>query len=135
MAETRVTFCQMCAANCGVRVVVEGERIAAIETDPNHPLSRGYFCILGRAAADLVDDPARLDRPLRRAEGGFSPVSWDEALSAIAARLLAIRSRWGPRALAVYWGGGHLAYPALMFANGVIKGLGSPNTFSATSVD
>ncbi len=135
MAETRVTFCQMCAANCGVRVTVDDGRIAAIAPDPDHPLSRGHFCLLGRAATDLVDDSARLNQPLCRVDGRFVPVAWSAAVDEIAARLLAIRARWGPRALALYWGGGHLAYPTLMLANGFMKGFGSPNTFSATSID
>ncbi len=135
MAETRVTFCQMCATNCGARVTIENGRIAAMTPDREHPLSRGHFCLVGRAAADLVDDASRLNQPLRRIDGSFVPVSWDDAVGEIAQRLLAIRSRCGPRALALYWGGGHLAYPTLMLANGFMKGFGSPNTFSATSID
>ena len=136
MAVTRTTFCQMCASNCGIRVRVENDRIAEITPDPDHPLSRGYLCRAGRAAADLVDDPLRLDRPLRRgSDGGFAPISWDQATGEIGEKLAALRSRFGPRALALYWGGGHLAYPTLMLANGFMKAFGSPNTFSATSID
>jgi anaerobic selenocysteine-containing dehydrogenase len=82
-----------CYDACGVRVVVRGGVVRQVRGDPDHFVSRGRLCrkcSIGYNGAYL-DAEARLTRPLRRVgakgEGRFEPVSWDEALAAIAARL------------------------------------------------
>jgi anaerobic selenocysteine-containing dehydrogenase len=70
-----------------MRVEVEGERLVAIKGDHANPDSRGFLCIRGRAAHEIVDNPKRLLQPLRRVgrrgEGRWKPVSWEEAMSLI----------------------------------------------------
>ena len=36
--------CILCSINCGVRIGVEGDRIAKVKGDPAHPASQGYIC-------------------------------------------------------------------------------------------
>lgn len=94
------TFCGFCHTNCGMRVRVEGGRIEKVQGDPEHPVSRGYLCPKGAAAREVVYAPQRLRYPLLRKNGHFERASWDEALDLIAAKLLEIRERHGPEAVA-----------------------------------
>ena len=36
--------CILCSINCGLRIGVEGDRIAKVKGDPAHPASQGYIC-------------------------------------------------------------------------------------------
>jgi anaerobic selenocysteine-containing dehydrogenase len=98
----------MCPMNChptycGMVVEIEDERVAAVHGDRENPDSRGFLCVRGRAAGEIVDNPLRLLAPRvrdRRGPGAWRDASWDEALDRVAG---AIREA-GPAATAV-WGG------------------------------
>ncbi len=76
-----------------------------VRGDPSHPVSRGKLCAKCSTGYNRSwRDPAvRLTRPLRRTgpkgTGSFEPVSWDDALDEVAARLTAIAADPGPQAI------------------------------------
>lgn len=80
------TMCPMNChpTHCGMQVHIDGGRVARIAGDPTNPDSRGFLCLRGHAAAEILDNPRRLLEPLRRAGprggGRWRPVSWEEAL-------------------------------------------------------
>jgi anaerobic selenocysteine-containing dehydrogenase len=92
--EVVLTTCPRdCYDACGIAVAKRDGAIRHVRGDPAHPVSRGKLCrkcSIGYNGAYL-DADARLTRPLRRVgakgEGRFEPVSWDEAVGAIAGRL------------------------------------------------
>ena len=89
----------MCTSRCGVIATVEDGRFTRVDADPDHP--NGCICIKGSAAPEIVYSPDRLRQPMRRTnpkddpDPGWEPVSWDDALSEIATRLLEIRAASG----------------------------------------
>ena len=105
-ATARRTIHTMCPMNChptycGMVVEVEGDRVLSIRGDKDNPDSRGFLCIRGQSAIEIVDNPQRILSPrLRdvRTPDAWRDVSWEEALDRIAA---AIR-RAGPDAVALY---------------------------------
>ncbi len=69
-----------------------------VEGDPDHPINRGSLCSKAQALAQIhqVDgevNSRRLTKPLYRAAGGttWQEISWDEAVSGIAAKIKATR--------------------------------------------
>ncbi len=99
------TFCRVCEPSCGLVARVEDGRLTKLTADRDHPVSEGFACHKGLAMVDLHNDPDRLDRPgIRSADGRWQDVSWDEAMSTIADRLDAIRSRHGASSIAAYIG-------------------------------
>lgn len=90
-----------CYDACGALVKVRDGRILAVRGDPSHPVSRGKLCAKCTTGYnnEWIDPAARLTQPLRRSgpKGSreFTPVSWDEALSEIAARLHRIEASHG----------------------------------------
>jgi anaerobic selenocysteine-containing dehydrogenase len=86
----------------------EGNRIVAIEGDPENPATLGHVCLKGLSYARRVTSPDRLLRPLRRKSpgAGFEPVSWEAALGEIAERLKGVRDAHGPAAALYYEGSG-----------------------------
>lgn len=101
-----VTYCRICEALCGMVATVKDGRIVKIRPDMDNPHSKGHICVKGPALAQVADDPDRVTRPLKRASGpgAFTPVSWDEALDNIAARLTAVLETHGTEAFAMNTG-------------------------------
>jgi anaerobic selenocysteine-containing dehydrogenase len=100
---------------CGMVVEIEDDRVIAIHGDRENPDSRGFLCLRGRAAGEIVDNPGRVLAPRmrdRRDPDAWRDTSWDEALDRVAA---AIREA-GPAATAVWIGHG-------VAVNGVVKQL------------
>ena len=76
-------------------------RLLGVDCDP---VNQGWLCDKGRFAFEAVNAENRLAEPLVRARHGANagvdelvPVSWGEALAAVAERLAAIRPSRAPR--------------------------------------
>jgi len=91
-----------CGARCWLKVDVAEGKVKRIETD-ERPMPSLKACPRGLAQRDIVHAPDRLTRPLRRVgprgEGKFSPISWDEALSALAQELQRVKEAEGPTSI------------------------------------
>ena len=136
MAETRYGICSLCEAICGIAVDVEGDRIVKIRGDEDDPFSRGYICPKAVALMDVHHDPDRLRHPVRRDGDRWVEIGWDEALDAIAARLVDMQTRHGDDAVALYYGNptGH-SFAALLYGILFSQWIGTKNLYSANSVD
>ncbi|MFN3687128.1 molybdopterin-dependent oxidoreductase [Salinarimonas sp.] len=117
-----------CYDACGMVAVVEDGRVRKVLGDPDHAIARGALCGKCAIAYNGVwrDPSARLTTPLRRigakGDGAFAPISWEEALAAIADRLSGIVANSGPaRILHAHYTGtvGLLAgwFPTRFFAH------------------
>lgn len=102
--------CFSCNTACEVLIFVDKKtgKIIKVEGDPESPITRGVLCAKGLTAKNLVDNPQRLRTPLKRVgergEDRWEPISWDEALSAIAEKLLAYKKQYGPQGVAILEG-------------------------------
>ncbi|HKH53687.1 MAG TPA: molybdopterin-dependent oxidoreductase, partial [Mycobacterium sp.] len=116
---------------------VEDGRLVALRPDRDHPLSSGFACQKGIAFTEVVNDPDRVTAPLRRTATGFEPVSWDDAMTDIAARLSAILRRDGSGAVGWYMGNpAAFSYSHLFGVMAFIKGVGRhSHYFTASSQD
>jgi anaerobic selenocysteine-containing dehydrogenase len=135
--EHKPTFCRICEPLCGMIATVEDGRLVALRPDKDHPLSSGFACQKGIAFTEVVNDPDRVTTPLRRTATGFEPVSWDEALTDISARLSAILRGHGSGAVGWYMGNpAAFSYSHLFGVMAFIKGIGRhSHYFTASSQD
>jgi anaerobic selenocysteine-containing dehydrogenase len=86
-------------------VEIEDDRVVAIRGDRQNPDSRGFLCLRGRAAGEIVDNPRRVLAPRvrdRREPDAWRAASWDEALDRVAAAIQVA----GPAATGVWVGHG-----------------------------
>ncbi len=131
MAEVRRTNCHYCGYCCAFLATVEEGRVTDLVPDTTrYPYDERILagCRRWRMNLQALDDPARVNHPLRRVgERGsneWEQVSWDEALDDIAARLSALAQEHGPETLASMIGGPHASFwPLHRFMNL----FGSPN--------
>ena len=104
------SVCRSCHGGCGTLLHVRDGVLVKVEGDPDSPLNHGRLCPIGTVTADLVNHPDRLQYPRRRVgprgSGKWTRISWDEALDEIAERLLSIRQKFGPEAIALGTGTG-----------------------------
>ncbi|WP_082695044.1 molybdopterin-containing oxidoreductase family protein [Mycobacterium lehmannii] len=135
--ENKPTFCRICEPLCGMIATVEDGRLVALRPDKEHPLSAGFACQKGIAFTEVVNDPDRVTRPLRRGPSGFEEVTWDEAMADIADRLSRILRRRGSGAVGWYMGNpGAFSYAHTFAALLFMKGLGRHgHYFTASSQD
>lgn len=134
----RPTFCRLCEAYCGIVATVEDGHVVDIKPDKENPHSQGHVCVKGMAIGDLTNDPDRLLTPMKRVggPGEFVPVSWDEAMADIAARLKVILERDGGDALALYHGNPMgFATDFVVGVNSFLAALGAHKRYHAGSQD
>ncbi|MBE9103667.1 molybdopterin-dependent oxidoreductase [Nostoc cf. edaphicum LEGE 07299] len=99
--------CQFCNSLCRLKVHVKDGRIVDVLGEPDDPVQAGGFCIKGPMMTELVYNRFRLKYPMKRVAGEkgstdsqFEQISWDEALSIIAGKFLALRDLGEARAIA-----------------------------------
>ena len=136
MRTTSFRACPLCEAICGLEMQFEDGRMVAIRGDDADPFSRGHVCPKGNAILDLEADPDRLTSPMRKVDGQWQAIGWDEAFQLAGRSLADIQKSHGAASVATYLGNpnvhhfGHIAYlPALL------RLLRTPNVYSASSVD
>lgn len=101
------TACILCSLNCGLEVQIEDGHFKKIKGDKKHPISKGYLCQKASQLEYYQHGKHRLTHPLRkRPDGTFEQVSWDTAISEVAAKLKDIRDTHGGHTIAQYGGGG-----------------------------
>ena len=94
-----------CPDTCALRITVQDGKAVRVQGDPEHPPTHGALCTKVARYPERTYHPDRVLYPLRRigpkGSGQFERVSWEEALSDIAARLTAIANK-NPEAILPY---------------------------------
>jgi anaerobic selenocysteine-containing dehydrogenase len=136
MSRTDYAVCSLCEAVCGLAVEHDGERILSIRGDAEDTFSEGHVCPKAVALKDVLADPDRLRRPMRRVGDRWHEVSWEEALTETAERLVAIQRAHGSDAVAFYYGNptAH-SLGAMLLLFPLIDTLATRNVYSSNSVD
>jgi len=119
-----------------MNVYLEDDKVVRVEGMPEHPVNLGKLCPKGAAAIEYVYSPDRLKYPLKKVNGQWQRISWDEALDTIAAKLIDIREKHGARALAVCVGMVILLSgpPGYSLYRRFCDVYGTPNYFSVDSM-
>lgn len=99
--------CQFCNSLCRLKVGKKAGRIISVRGEREDPVQDGNLCVKGPMMTELVYNPHRILHPMKRVGGQkgskssqFRRISWDQALSEIAAKLLEIRDTTGPQGFA-----------------------------------
>ena len=137
MAETRST-CPYCGVGCGVIIESQGQQIAGVRGDPDHPANFGRLCSKGATlhltASAAITAQARLLQPLQRLQRGgpTQPIGWDNALNLAAERFANTIAQHGPDSVGFYISGQLLTEDYYVF-NKLAKGLIGTNNVDSNS--
>jgi anaerobic selenocysteine-containing dehydrogenase len=128
--------CPLCEATCGLRVELDGREVRSVRGDPDDVFSHGFICPKGASLAELHADPDRLTTPLVRRGGELVEAGWDEAFEVIEAGLAPILADGDRNAVGAYLGNPNAhTLDGAIHLRALLKGLGSRNIYSASSVD
>jgi len=115
--------CTTCAVGCRVAVQSSSNRVTRLLGIDVDPVNQGWLCDKGRFAFDAVNSEERLTEPLLRKDGELVPVSWHEALAAVAEGLQGAAEAGGAESIG-FLGGGRLtnegAYAWAKVAKGIL---------------
>jgi formate dehydrogenase len=128
--------CILCECNCGILVQLggpDGRRFEQIRGDKTHPASKGYTCQKAlrldhyqNGRGERVLQPRR-----RRADGSFETIDWHTAITEVAARLGAVRDRFGGETILYYGGGGQGNHLGGFYSTATLRAFGAKYRSSA----
>ncbi|MBN1615192.1 MAG: molybdopterin-dependent oxidoreductase [Deltaproteobacteria bacterium] len=133
MEEWKKTTCTMCGVCCSLEVKVENNRIVKVRGDKDSPVTEGYVCRKGLNIAYHQHNADRVLYPLKKVDGRFERISWDQAIGEIAEKLKKILQEHGPRSLASVAGGGEFNFYPLRFLALFVDALGSRYQYSSAN--
>ena len=124
------TTCGYCSVGCGMLVGTRAGKPVAARGDPDHPVNRGKLCPKGLSEHHVPGAPGRATTPMLRKGGRGTPlvpVSWDEALDTMAARIGSLQAEHGRDTLGVIGTGQLLTEEFYTLGKLVQLGFRSPN--------
>lgn len=96
MATVHHSACPLnCWDSCGFLVTVEDGKVTKVEGNPEHPITQGKICGRGRMLENRANSEDRLLYPLKKIEGRFQQISWEQALGEIAEKLAYYKDNFG----------------------------------------
>ena len=135
-SKTKITFCRICEATCGLEVEVEDNRVVAIKPDPKHVVSEGFVCVKGTRYPSIQNSPDRILHPQKRVGSEWHDISWDQAISEIGGKLRELSDKHGPDSVGHFVGsagGANVLSPMLRSA--LMRGLGSRRMYGTGTCD
>jgi len=101
------TLCRMCGISCGIDAYFKGDKLVRREPAAEHKFTGGH-CPRWGAVKEFLYSQERLLHPLKRVNGSFEKISWDEAFDIIVKKLNEIKDKYGPESLAISYGHPHI---------------------------
>ena len=100
MVEIRKAACPLnCWDSCGFNITIDDGKVVKVEGDTEHPITRGKICGRGRMLEKRTNSEQRLLKPLKKINGEFVEISWEQALDEIAVRFGEIKQTVGTTAV------------------------------------
>jgi len=128
--------CPLCEATCGLELTVASGAISSVRGDRDDVFSKGFICPKGAAFGHLDNDPDRLSAPMVRDGEQWREVGWEEAFAVVGAGLGSVVAAHGRQSVGLYLGNPNVhTLAGGLYAAGLARALGSPNIFSASTVD
>ncbi|MBS2018059.1 MAG: formate dehydrogenase subunit alpha [Deltaproteobacteria bacterium] len=98
--QTVTTTCAYCGVGCSLDVNVRGGAVVSIDPTPDGPSNVGHTCVKGRFAHQYARSKERITSPmLRAADGSWRKASWEEAMTFVAEKMLAVKKAHGEDAI------------------------------------
>jgi formate dehydrogenase major subunit len=95
------SVCTHCSVGCGVIAEVQNGVWTGQEPSFEHPFNLGAHCAKGASVREHGHGDKRLKYPLKKVNGKWQRISWEQAIEEVGDRMLSIREQSGPDS--VYW--------------------------------
>lgn len=94
----RNTCPRNCFGTCSILSYVQEDKLLKVTGDPKHGFTQGHLCAKGYAYTQYVYNPLRLKYPMLqtpRGSGNWKRISWEDAYSIIAEKIIELNNRYG----------------------------------------
>lgn len=93
--------CNYCALDCNLDFYVEDNQVVKAVPTKGYPVNDGFCCIKGLSLdkQQTTKKPGSLPK-IRREDGSFQTVSWEEGFSYVAGKLKELQEKYGPESVA-----------------------------------
>lgn len=120
------TTCGGCGNRCAIFAYVKNSRLWRIEGNPEANGNKGLVCPKGHGYLHDLYNPDRIRTPLKRVDGRFQPISWEQAYQEIGQKINLLLLLHGPASL--FW----INFPQAnhAYALRLMHALGSPHYFT-----
>lgn len=95
-----------CYSTCSFRVWVEDGKVVKIDPQPLNKATPEGICLKGLSYLERANSEDRLLYPLKRIEGQFERISWEQALQEITDKLTHYQQAFGNHSILFYAGSG-----------------------------
>ena len=99
--ERRKTVCPFCSVGCSIWAEVRNGVWVGQEPVFESPINQGTHCCKGASAREMAIGERRTKYPMKKVDGAWQRISWEQAIDEIGAEMLRIREQYGPDS--VYW--------------------------------
>jgi formate dehydrogenase major subunit len=93
--EFRQNVCTHCSVGCSVRAEVQNGVWVGQEPVWDSPINRGTHCAKGASVRELVHGDRRLKYPMKKVNGTWERITWEQAIGEIGDKMLQIRETNG----------------------------------------
>ncbi len=133
--------CQGCTQWCAIQIYVQNGRATRVRGNPLSKTNHGYCCPRGHLIPQQLYDPDRIKMPMKRTnpvkgrgiDPKFVPISWDEALDAVADKMMALRQAGEAHKL-MYMRGRYSSTSTDLLYGTLPKVFGTPQYFSHSAI-
>jgi anaerobic selenocysteine-containing dehydrogenase len=85
--------------------IIDG-KVTKLEGNKEHPITQGFICEKGRKHIERMYSSMRIKQPMKKVDGEFVEITWDEALETITSKLKHYIDNYGTLSIAQYNDGG-----------------------------
>lgn len=89
------TICTICSVGCGIVAEVQNGTWVRQDVAQDHPVSLGGHCSKGADMIDMVRSAKRIKYPMKKENGAWKRISWDQAFSEISDKLSQLKKDHG----------------------------------------
>jgi len=97
MATWYASVCRQCPSGCGISVKIQEGQAKKIAGNPDSPINRGKLCSMGESALQVLYNPDRIKKPLKRVglrgAGQWEEISWEKALQQLASEMMQLQEK------------------------------------------
>ncbi|MBU2608812.1 MAG: molybdopterin-dependent oxidoreductase [Chloroflexi bacterium] len=126
------SVCNMCMQCCGIDAHIRDGRLIKVTAMEDHPYN--HLCVKAQGIVDWLYSPDRVTTPLKRANGDWQPITWDEAFDIITDKLTMVKEKYGAKAMATHMGNPFIGTPVGRVASRFCSLYGTPNHTSTASL-
>ena len=125
--------CNMCVVRCGFNAEVVDGQLVKVEPWKEHP----HNVLCPRAAYGMVDwvySPERITTPMKKINGDWKEISWEEAFDIFCNGLISLKEKYGEKSLVAFSGNGFAGtYDMRAIRGRFLQLYGTPNATGGAS--